>query len=145
MVVEGGSQSLASVAYQINTLATNFLHLLDLHSTQLKEMESSINHLSQVPLHLNYCSSGTRKRVGGSQSLASVAYQINTLATNFLHLLDLQSTQLKEMESCKSSPFCLDCGSPNILAVSKTLFFQGTSGKVVGQVDFLGTCLNDRS
>ncbi|PRD32204.1 UNVERIFIED_CONTAM: Abl interactor 2 [Trichonephila clavipes] len=42
------TQSLASVAYQINTLAYNLLHMLDLQTTQLTEMESQINHISQV-------------------------------------------------------------------------------------------------
>lgn len=34
-----------------------------------------------------------------TQSLASVAYQINTLAYNFLQMMDLQAGQLSEMES----------------------------------------------
>ncbi|XP_035226291.1 abl interactor 2-like isoform X2 [Stegodyphus dumicola] len=42
------TQSLASVAYQINTLAYNLLHMLDLQTTQLAEMESQINHISQT-------------------------------------------------------------------------------------------------
>ncbi|GBM13909.1 Abl interactor 1 [Araneus ventricosus] len=42
------TQSLASVAYQINTLAYNLLHMLDLQTTQLTEMESQINHISQT-------------------------------------------------------------------------------------------------
>ncbi|XP_046570256.1 abl interactor 2-like isoform X3 [Haliotis rubra] len=42
------THSLASVAYQIHTLAANFLNLLDMQQNQLSGMESSINHLSQI-------------------------------------------------------------------------------------------------
>ncbi|XP_001946649.1 abl interactor 2 [Acyrthosiphon pisum] len=46
------TQSLASVAYQINTLAYNFLQLLDLQTVQLSEMDSQINHIAQnVMIH----------------------------------------------------------------------------------------------
>lgn len=46
------TQSLASVAYQINTLAYNFLQMLDLQAAQLGEMESQVNHISQtVDIH----------------------------------------------------------------------------------------------
>lgn len=46
------TQSLASVAYQVNTLAYNLLHMLDLQTAQLAEMESQINHISQtVQIH----------------------------------------------------------------------------------------------
>lgn len=44
------TQSLASVAYQINTLAYNFLQMLDLQTTQLAEMESNINHIAQLTM-----------------------------------------------------------------------------------------------
>lgn len=42
------TQSLASVAYQINTLAFNFLQLLDFQNNQLAEMESQMNHIAQT-------------------------------------------------------------------------------------------------
>ncbi|GAB6032077.1 hypothetical protein CHUAL_010442 [Chamberlinius hualienensis] len=42
------TQSLASVAYQINTLAFNFLQMLDLQTAQLAELESNINHISEM-------------------------------------------------------------------------------------------------
>ncbi|XP_040583803.1 abl interactor 2 [Lepeophtheirus salmonis] len=46
------TQSLASVAYQINTLAYNFLQMLDLQGTALGEMESQVNHIAQtVSIH----------------------------------------------------------------------------------------------
>ncbi|XP_076120616.1 abl interactor 2-like isoform X4 [Alosa pseudoharengus] len=46
------TQSLASVAYLINTLANNVLQMLDIQASQLRHMESSINHISQtVDIH----------------------------------------------------------------------------------------------
>lgn len=42
------TRSLASVAYQINTLASQLLHMLSLQSDHLDEMESQINHISQT-------------------------------------------------------------------------------------------------
>ncbi|XP_053295776.1 abl interactor 2 isoform X24 [Pleuronectes platessa] len=41
------TQSLASVAYLINTLANNVLQMLDIQASQLRCMESSVNHISQ--------------------------------------------------------------------------------------------------
>ena len=44
------TQSLASVAYQINSLALNMLGLLDQQALKLQDMESRINHISEVKL-----------------------------------------------------------------------------------------------
>lgn len=48
------TQSLASVAYLINTLANNVLQMLDIQASQLRRMESSINHISQVVARLGH-------------------------------------------------------------------------------------------
>lgn len=45
------TQSLASVAYQINTLAYNFLQMVEQQANQLAEMESQVNYISQVNIH----------------------------------------------------------------------------------------------
>ncbi|XP_037951218.1 abl interactor 2 isoform X1 [Teleopsis dalmanni] len=42
------TQSLASVAYQINTLAYSYMQLLELQAQQLSEMESQMNHIAQT-------------------------------------------------------------------------------------------------
>lgn len=44
------TQSLASVAYQISTLANSVLTLLDAQTNQLRQMESSINVIGQVSI-----------------------------------------------------------------------------------------------
>lgn len=41
------THSLASVAYQVNTLAFNILHMLELQTNQISEMESQLNYISQ--------------------------------------------------------------------------------------------------
>lgn len=42
------AQSLASVAYQVNILATGMLELLDKQMKHMNDMESNVRHISQV-------------------------------------------------------------------------------------------------
>ena len=46
------AQSLASVAYQVNMLATGMLELLDKQMQHLGEMDANISHISQVHAEL---------------------------------------------------------------------------------------------
>lgn len=41
-------QSLASVAYQINMLASNLLRMLDLQTENITDMESQVSNIAQV-------------------------------------------------------------------------------------------------
>lgn len=54
------AQSLASVAYQISSLATNVLKLLDAQTLQLRKIESSVNQIGQVsaPFSLSFRETG---------------------------------------------------------------------------------------
>ena len=49
------AQSLASVAYQVNVLATNMLELLDLQTKHMVQMESKVRHISQVRAPASSC------------------------------------------------------------------------------------------
>lgn len=72
------TQSLASVAYQINTLAYNFLQLLELQSAQLAEMESQMNHISQtVMIHKEKVA---RREIGVLTANKSTARQYKIIA-----------------------------------------------------------------
>lgn len=64
------TQSLASVAYQISTLASSVLSLLDAQTNQLRQMESSINLIGQVSPHPTHILRPTK-------------------STNYLHVLHL--------------------------------------------------------
>ena len=72
------TQSLASVAYQINTLAYNFLQALDLQAAQLGEMESQVNHITQtVGIHKEKVA---RREIGILTTNKSVTRQYKIIA-----------------------------------------------------------------
>ena len=72
------TQSLASVAYQINTLAYNFLQMLDLQASQLGEMESQVNHINQtVGIHKEKVA---RREIGILTTNKSISRQYKIIA-----------------------------------------------------------------
>ncbi|XP_076064335.1 abl interactor 2-like isoform X2 [Oratosquilla oratoria] len=72
------TQSLASVAYQINTLAYNFLQMIEQQTQQLAEMESQVNHISQtVMIHKEKVA---RREIGVLTTNKTTARQYKILA-----------------------------------------------------------------
>ncbi|KAL7639067.1 UNVERIFIED_CONTAM: hypothetical protein RMT77_010601 [Armadillidium vulgare] len=72
------TQSLASVAYQINTLAYNFLQMVDQQTNQLAEMESQVNYISQmVMIHKEKVA---RREIGVLTTNKTTARQYKILA-----------------------------------------------------------------
>ncbi len=77
------AQSLASVAYQVNILASNMLDLLDKQMKHMKDMEANIHHISQVrgrdaSLHAQYSrlAAGCVYRTVGSGGPARRIYSL---------------------------------------------------------------------
>ena len=58
------AQSLASVAYQVNVLATGMLSLLDKQMRHMNDMDSSVRHISQVSFVLNEFDKNARRNSG---------------------------------------------------------------------------------
>ncbi|KAF2354166.1 Abl-interactor homeo-domainous domain [Trinorchestia longiramus] len=72
------TQSLASVAYQINTLAYNFLQMMDHQSLQLAEMESQVNYIAEmVMIHKEKVA---RREIGVLTTNKSITRQFKILA-----------------------------------------------------------------
>ncbi|CAL4143710.1 unnamed protein product [Meganyctiphanes norvegica] len=72
------TQSLASVAYQINTLAYNFLQMIEQQTHQLAEMESQVNYISQmVSIHKEKVA---RREIGVLTTNKTTARQYKILA-----------------------------------------------------------------
>jgi len=74
------TQSLASVAYQINTLASNMLNMLDIHQVQLANMESNLNVISQtVDIHKEKVA---RREIGRLTATKNVSRNPRILSPN---------------------------------------------------------------
>jgi len=72
------TQSLASVAYQVNTLAYHFLQLLDLQTAQLDEMAAQASHIAQsISVHKEKVS---RREIGVLTSAKTPSRQYKILA-----------------------------------------------------------------